>query len=253
MAKAPENLISDSVSAAPIEPAQPSTAMELPPLIREEISLLGVGIAVIWICCLIVGVVGLRVPYARSKPAPGKAAPVQAELLDVQLAVEPIPSAPAPLPSELVQPPALLEARLPDAPPMIAVAQPSPTIAFALPVEGPARLVEAGQASYTRPAERPPDSATAAPPVQTITYGRGEGKQPAPEYPPRAVREGQEGTVQVRFDVDPDGHVLQAVAASPSPWRLLNEAAVRTVRERWHFQPGAFRRYEVAIHFELTK
>jgi protein TonB len=114
--------------------------------------------------------------------------------------------------------------------------------------------VEAAQASYVRP---PATNSTfaAAPtlPVQSITYGLGEGKQPAPEYPSRAMREGQEGTVQILFAVAPDGHVLTAEISKASPWRLLNEAAVRAVRDRWRFRAGTARRYEVAIRFELSK
>jgi hypothetical protein len=34
---------------------------------------------------------------------------------------------------------------------------------------------------------------------------------------------------------------------------LLNRAALRVVRERWRFSPGAIRVYEVSIRFELKK
>jgi TonB family protein len=67
------------------------------------------------------------------------------------------------------------------------------------------------------------------------------------------VREGQEGTVTVRFSVGESGRVLTAEALKPSPWPLLDNAAVRVVRERWRFRAGEVRLYEVAIRFELTK
>lgn len=89
--------------------------------------------------------------------------------------------------------------------------------------------------------------------MQALTYGLGEGRQPAPEYPPAAQRSGQEGTVLVRFSVGLDGNVTEAQTAAPSPWPALNEAALRAVRERWRFPRGPLRQYEVAIRFELKK
>jgi TonB family protein len=89
--------------------------------------------------------------------------------------------------------------------------------------------------------------------VQPLTFGQGEGRQPAPEYPRRAMQEGQEGLVGVRFTVGENGRVLTAEPIAPAPWPLLNEAALRAVRERWRFRPGPPRSYEVAIRFELKR
>src|SRR5690606_11982859 len=99
--------------------------------------------------------------------------------------------------------------------------------------------------------EPPVEVAAPAPPVQTLTYGRGEGRQPAPDYPRVAVRQGQEGVVRVRFSVGEDGRVLGAEAVGRCPWPLLNDSALRAVREKWRFPRGAVRLYEVAIRFEL--
>ena len=79
------------------------------------------------------------------------------------------------------------------------------------------------------------------------------GRQPAPDYPWRAQREGQEGTVTVRFTVSEEGRVLAAEAVKPCPWNMLNEAAVRVIKERWRFVTGPIRLYEVSIRFQLTK
>jgi protein TonB len=135
---------------------------------------------------------------------------------------------------------------------MVAVAEPTSAVAFALPVEGPTRVVEAAQAVPVLRQE-PAAPPAVSPPVQAITYGQGEGRQPAPDYPRRAIREGQEGLVRIRFSVGEDGRVLGAEVASPSPWPLLNDAALRVVRNRWRFREGPPRLYEVAIRFELTK
>ena len=59
--------------------------------------------------------------------------------------------------------------------------------------------------------------------------------------------------VTVRFSVGENGRVLEAEAVTPAPWPLLNEAALRVIKERWRFRPGPARLYEVAIRFELKR
>jgi protein TonB len=137
----------------------------------------------------------------------------------------------------------------------VAVAAPSPSIAFAIPVEGPVTVVEPARAAYAAPTTETQAAPVAAPAAapQQLTFGTGEGRQPAPEYPRRAMREGQEGTVVVRFVVGANGRVVSAQAHEPCPWELLNDAAVRVIRERWRFREGQPRAYEVAIRFQLKK
>ena len=226
---------------------------------------------VLWLGCLLVGGLGFVMPYARPRPAAPAAPLVQTQLIKVELTSKPAPS-PANLtpPPDPAQPPPLFApATPPQAPQLVAVALPSPAVAFALPVEAPARIVEVKQAAFVRPAPQPapaapstapgtstvqPHTGTApAPPVQTLIYGEGEGKQPRPTYPVQAIRAGQEGTIVVRFSVGADGRVLAAEPSSPSPWGALNREALRVVREQWRFQPGPVRLYEVAIRFELKK
>lgn len=207
---------------------------------------------ILWLGCLVIGGIGLvlhyRYPQLASPPAP-----MVAELLNVELTQEPLapqqpePSAASSTPPPLSTPPVIP----PQAPPMAAIAEPSPAIAFALPVQAPATVSEVRQATYA--VIEPKVLSTTAPQVQTLTHGYGEGKQPAPIYPARALREGQEGTVRVRFNVGENGRVISAEASTPSPWSLLNHEAVRVVRERWRFRAGAARLYEVAIRFELQK
>jgi protein TonB len=97
-----------------------------------------------------------------------------------------------------------------------------------------------------------PQSAAQSAPTR-LTYGVGEARQPAPEYPPEAQRAGEEGTVIVQFTVDENGHITSAEASTPSPWPSLNNAAVRAVRDTWRFPTGPSRNYEVVIQFELRK
>lgn len=229
-----------------LRPAMPPT---------EARRLIAVLTLVLWAGCLTVGLVGLRSAYPRPtfpvRPAP---APVVAEVLEVKL-IPTLTSAPTPAPAWTppdLPPPPPTPLSIPEAAPLLAVATPSPAPAFAVPVEGPVQVVPQVEAAQTRPpAAR---SAPAGPPAaQPLTFGQGEGNQPAPTYPRAAVRSGQEGTVRVGLTVGTDGRVLAAEIVAPAAWPLLNEAALQAVRQRWRFSPGAVRRYEVAIRFEIEK
>jgi periplasmic protein TonB len=221
-----------------------------------DVSLMTMSTLVLWTSCLVVGLVGWLCPYPLPRSAVKHHEPLPAEILNVELTPDSLslPNA-APVSPDSASPPALQDlAAIPSTPPLIAVAEPSPALAFALPLEGPTQVVEAKLASYARQTDPAATAAvTPTPAVQTITYGLGEGKQPAPEYPAKARRDGLEGNVGIRFSVDPTGRVSEAETSAPSPWRLLNDAALRAVRERWHFKPGTSRRYQVSIRFELTK
>jgi periplasmic protein TonB len=213
---------------------------------------------VLWVTCASVGVLGLIIPYSRPRPQPAPQIPIRAEILNVQL--EDAPSEPESVhqnPSAiLVVPPLVPPNAPPPAPALVAVADVRAPVAFALPIEGPVQIVSPQEASYVRPEilSADPNNVPVVPATpQRLTYGLGEGRQPAPEYPRRAMSAGQEGTVVLRFSVGENGRVLAAEAASPCPWPLLNEAALRVVRERWRFRPGETRLYEVAIHFQLEK
>lgn len=212
---------------------------------------------VMWLVCLFVGALGFVLHYERPRPPAPTEQPVLAHPLQVELTPELLPPPdPETRPPDLLAPPpppdALVSAVIAQP---VAVALPSPAIAFALPIEGPIRIVEAKRAEYVAPlmTNTPAPAAAGPPPVQQLTFGQGEGKQPAPLYPPAARSQGQEGTAVIRLTVGIAGRVLAAETTVPSPWPLLNEAALRTVRERWRFRSGPARLYEVAIRFELTQ
>lgn len=229
---------------------------------------------VLWTGCLAIGVIGALLPYPPERPPRAEPPAVTATLLEVEFTDAALPSVDSALPSapEIASPPALPEmSRIPPTPALVPVAQPSPTIAFELPVTGPTRVVPAEAASVSRAASATKTASTetvSGPAAETmtggapggrgvlptpLTLGQGEGRQPAPEYPRQAARERQEGVVVVQFTVGEDGRVLQAEAATPCRWPLLNAAAVRTVRDRWRFRAGPTRFYQVPIRFELTK
>lgn len=206
---------------------------------------------VVWMLCLIVGVLGLLLPYPWPKPPMKEPPPVAAEEIKVEIASDATaaPNAVAPTASdEPAVPPPSPQAIAPPSP-LTNVAVPTPAVAFAVPVDVAARVVEANHAAPASAAE----VAAAVPPVQQLTYGTGEGRQPAPEYPREAIVAHQQGTVTVRFIVNKDGAVQTADVISPSPWPLLNQAAVRAVRDTWRFSPGTVRNYEVSIQFQLKE
>lgn len=217
---------------------------------RPSSAMLPVTTLVAWMVCLAVGGLGLALPYTRPLAPKSEPMPTQAELLEVTLTSEPLPPLDSTPLATTTPPPLDSLPPVASTPPMMALAQPSAEVAFALPVEGPAQVVPIAQASYARSAA-PTNHFSAAPAVQSLTYGVGEGRQPAPRYPREALRSGQEGKVAVRFLVAENGQVTTAEAAKPSPWPLLNEEAVRTVRQRWKFRSGPVRLYEVTIRFEL--
>jgi periplasmic protein TonB len=239
----------------PIEAGANDTSrplLRVSPRIRDEPRLMSIVTLVI---CLVVGFLGFALPYLRPQPPVKSLPPITAELLNVEFTSEPLPPVnPAPpLPSVIQPPPLAKPTAIPPPPPLASVAAPSPQIAFAIPIEAPGEVVPAKEASY-RTVEAPPvvESTPAAAP-QPLNFGQGAGKQPAPDYARQALREGQEGIVTVRMTVGANGRVMAAEASSPSPWPLLNDAAVRVVKSRWRFMPGPVRAYEVEIRFQLSK
>jgi TonB family protein len=210
--------------------------------ISADVGATPIGTAVVWVGCLAVGLTGLVIPAVHQSAPRKQLAPVQATLIHVELsrdnsraspAVPPVEPEPAPLPANL-SPPA--------APPMTAVATPSASIAFALPTSGPARTVSA--------AEAVPSQAQADATPTRIVYGQGEGQQPKPDYPLEAQIAREYGKVLVRFTIGEDGSVISAKAIEPCPYPLLNQSAVRTIREEWRFEPGPVCVREIIIEFD---
>lgn len=105
--------------------------------------------------------------------------------------------------------------------------------------KGRAQLVE------TAPPPPPPSpvpAAAEAEPVPAATASASipepiAGRSPAPRYPFRAYRRGETGTVLVRVEVGPNGVPRSVSLADSSGSRLLDRAAMDTVR-RWRFRPA---------------
>ena len=237
-----------------VVPPTPPSPVSFSRPVAETSRFVPVLTLVLWLGCSVVAAMGFVMPYVRPRPAKAQPEPLLVEMLNVELSNDPLPDLEPPPASALATPPPAEAIAQPQLPQAVAVALPSSAIAFALPVEGPVRIADAAQASYSR-AEAPANANanTVALPVQQLTFGQGAGKQPAPEYPVVAQDAGQEGTVSVRFVVAENGRVTSAEAVTPSPWPLLNDAALRTIRNRWRFAHGQPRAYEVAIRFLLPK
>lgn len=252
-----DNLVFTEVAASfAVSVPTALTRPQARPLVREAASdsrFAPVVTLVLWVGCSLIGVLGFAMPYARPLAAKAQPEAMQVEMLNVELTSEPLPELAPSSANALATPPPADAVAQPQLPQALAVALPSAAIAFAVPVKGPTRIVDAAHASYSATAVSNNAVAPAALPVQSLTYGQGAGKQPAPEYPWRAQSEGQEGVVNVRFTVSENGRVVSAEAVNPSPWPMLNDSAVRAVRNRWRFTPGTQRAYEVAIRFVLPK
>jgi TonB family protein len=195
---------------------------------KSTIGLTSVVTAVMWLVFATGGVAGLRLQYQQAQARAKEIPPVTAEKMDVRLIGTAAANAAAPAveSNSSPAPPAM--------PSLLPVLAPSPEIPFAVPVNAPLQKAQIG------------------PPVQHLVFGTGEGDKPPPEYPSEAKLAHQQGTVVVRFTTDENGHVIDAQASVPSPCPLLNEAAVRAVRETWDdFPKGKFHTYDISFQFEL--
>jgi periplasmic protein TonB len=61
---------------------------------------------------------------------------------------------------------------------------------------------------------------------------------PPPPYPAQALRLRQAGRVVLRVRVDANGRAAEIAVESSSGFRVLDEAAIKAVRNRWHFVPA---------------
>jgi len=76
------------------------------------------------------------------------------------------------------------------------------------------------------------------------------GANPLPPYPMVARRMGMQGLVELEVLVAPDGHATEVRIRRSSGFAQLDDAAAKTVRERWRFVPA--RRGSTAIESRVT-
>ena len=223
----------------------------------QETSLTMFATFVLWSGCLIVGVTGLLLPHRLPSPPRPEPPPIAATMLNVSISNSPSSpndqtAAQTPPPEDQDPAPAPPVPTPSNAPPLQEVAEPSAKIAFALPVKSTGPIVSAAAAVPSRAADAAAPGQIPGSSVQHLVFGQGKGQQPAPEYPREAALAGEEGTVIVQFTVDADGRVDTAFAKTPCRSMLLNQAAVRTIRDSWRFKSGPRVTYDIAIIFQLS-
>lgn len=199
------------------------------------IGLLPATTLVIWVCCLIVGVIGMFWPGSPSNAPTTQPQANPIEAVEVEVTDQP----PAPADMAPPSPPMLLPSRvIAPLPAVLSGGLLTPLSFLPRPAPAPQRVV---------------NPAPVAVAVKNITFGVGEGRQPTPQYPEEARYAGEEGSVTVLFNVGDDGRVISATAVEPCPWPILNQAAVSAIRQTWRFAPGPPRAYRVAIQYQLNR
>lgn len=186
-----------------------------------------------------------RITEVRSAPAARPQAPPTAAVSA---------QAPSPRPSAGVATASPAPRREPEAEPT--VASPSATLASPAPLASQAEVAAAAAAATTA-AIALPSAASAPRPDQMPPPDDTEDPEPLsllaatePEFPSAMMRRLRKGTVQVRFEVQPDGHVGE-VSVVQTSHRSLNAAAMQAV-QAWQFKPvKAPRTAVVDLGFDL--
>ncbi len=103
------------------------------------------------------------------------------------------------------------------------------------------QVVETAPPPMPKPVEETPQPAPRPAPDRALATGDVPtpipGQNPPPEYPARAMRSGDTGTVVVRVMVGPDGVPTDVGIGQRSGSRELDRAAVEAVRN-WRFNPA---------------
>ncbi|GHA74415.1 hypothetical protein GCM10007067_09240 [Lysobacter bugurensis] len=134
------------------------------------------------------------------------------------------------------------EAASPDYAPLPAPLPGDGAVGLSRPVDAPegpdgdAQLVETRPPpvpTMPRAAQRPAPATAGYVDPQPIA-----NQSPAPEYPVRALRRGEQGVVNVRAAIGPDGVPTSVSLVSGSGSRDLDRAALDAVK-RWRFRPAS--------------
>lgn len=172
---------------------------------------------------LVIGLIGLKAPKVVHKPLieVTEAAPVIFTPPEDQPKPEPDfqPDEPAPQDAPVETPQVVTVAAPADAP-----------VAFAVPVQG--AVAVAKEARFATP----PPPVTHAPGATKFDPNAASGSFPKPEYPVLAHAHQYQGTVTLEIFVDADGKITSLKVQKSSGYTILDDAALKTVKERWRFK-----------------
>ncbi len=176
---------------------------------------------------LLIGLIGLKAPKVVHKPLieVTEAAPVIFTPPDDQPKPEPEvqPDEPAPQDAPVETPQVVTVAAPADAP-----------VAFAVPVQG--AVAVAKEARFATPP--PPATQAPAGPTKFDPNARDGGSYPGPKsYPPLAQAHQYQGTVTVEILVDEAGKITSVKVRKTSGYSVLDDAAVKVVKDSWRFPP----------------
>lgn len=157
---------------------------------------------------------------------------------------------PEPPPEEQEQPPP--EVAKPEAPqPERAQPEmPAPNIDIPLGIDG---MPYVGDFMKSPPPEQP---RAQAPDTSGILTDIQPTSKVPPQYPPRALRSGIEGSVTVEFTITKEGEVRDPEIVEADPAHIFNDAVLRSIR-RWKFEPQRVegelveRRARQVVRFQL--
>lgn len=217
------------------------------------------------ICVLfiLIGIYGLKSPLFIL-PVQAKAEELTVPVLfmppppSMQSQSTPMASDSAPAPDSISEP-----MDIPEVAPAVAPA--NANVSFAVPVEGPVRVVPAKYAAAP-PVQR---KIVAPPPPQpgppgNGTGGTGEavefspgggdgGTYPQPVYPRLALQRGWQGNVMLNIVVDRAGFPSAVTVRDSSGWEILDDHASDWVKRRWRWPAGPVRHYLVPFKFQIKQ
>ncbi|MDE2184299.1 MAG: energy transducer TonB [Alphaproteobacteria bacterium] len=102
-------------------------------------------------------------------------------------------------------------------------------------IEPPKFTIDDGQPHDT--ITLPPQHGTGPGPADSGPQGLA-ATHTIPPYPPLAIRLGEQGSVQLKLLVSPDGAVTDAIIVQSSGYQDLDQAARRWVVGRWRYRPA---------------
>jgi protein TonB len=128
----------------------------------------------------------------------------------------------------------------------IVAAADTANVAFAVPTEGVVAIAK--EARFAAP---PPPVVKAPPKPVKFDPSTSTGNFPPPQYPGMAQRNRYQGTVTLEIIVDAGGNIVEVKVQKSSGFNMLDDAAVKVVKERWKFPPGQARDYLWDCTFNL--